>query len=140
MVALGDRAACGCGDESIRVWSTEIWALERTLQGHTGYVLGMAVVTVSRRRLIRNAMDGTVPPVLVWSTETWECVQTVEAYPAGLRHSIWSLAVCCTTIVCWSYNVRTAQLGNGTHRERRDVRVCDLETGSTADARTSSGL
>jgi WD40 repeat protein len=82
-----------------------------------GYVCGMAV---SGRRLIRSSKDGTVR---VWSTETWECVQTVVAYPAASGKYVRRLGVCGPTLV------------GGTHfgvplETRRDgeVLVWDLET------------
>ncbi len=96
------------------MWSTETWALERTLQGHAGGVLGMAV---SGRRLISSSNDLTVR---VWSTETWECVQTVEVDPAGSRRCILSLAVCGSTLVGGSYSMFSSEEG--------EVRVWDLET------------
>jgi WD40 repeat protein len=42
---LGTRAARGCKDGGIRVWSTETcqWAMERIQQGHRGFVCGMVV-------------------------------------------------------------------------------------------------
>ena len=94
------------------MWSTETWALERTLQGHAGGVRGMAV---SGRRLISSSNDLTVR---VWSTETWECVQTVEAYPAGSRQYIRCLAVCGSTLVG----------GSSGSSSSGEVRVWDLET------------
>ena len=96
------------------MWSTETWALERTLQGHAGGVRGMAV---SGRRLISSSNDLTVR---VWSTETWECVQTVEVDPAGSRRCILSLAVCGSKLVGGSYSMFSSEEG--------EVRVWDLET------------
>jgi WD40 repeat protein len=114
MAALGDRAACGCVDGGIRVWSTETLALERTLNGHKGVLNGMAV---SGRRLISSSDDGTVR---VWSTETWECAQMVEAYPAGSRQYIRCLAVCGSTLVGGPCSSSSSVQG--------EVRVWDLET------------
>ena len=91
------------------MWSTETWAMERTLAG-IGVVFGMAV---TGRGLISSSLDRTVR---VWSTETWDCVQTVEAYLAGSRQYIRCLAVCGSTLV------------GGSRGSPSEVRVWDLET------------
>ena len=56
----------------------------------------------------------------VWSTETWECVQTVEAYPAASRRCISCLAVCGSTLVGGSSFRSSSREG--------EVRIWDLET------------
>jgi hypothetical protein len=64
-------------------------------------------------------MDGTVR---VWSTETWECVQTVEAYPAGSSQYIRHLALCGPTLVGGSYSLSPEEAVVG-GEGRGEVRV-----------------
>ena len=114
MAAWGDRVACGCADGGIRVWSLETWGLERTLRGQEE---GVYALVASGGRLISSSRDRTVR---VWSVETSECVQTVEAYPAGSDQCILALAVCGSALVGGSYS--------GSASEEGEVRVWDLET------------
>ena len=77
-----------------------------------GHKLCINALVASGGRLIGSSDDGTVR---VWSVETWECVQTVEA---GSR--IEALAVCGSALVGGTYS--------GSASEEREVRVWDLET------------
>jgi hypothetical protein len=100
--------AGGCMDGEIRVWSTETWGLERSLEGHEDEVMSLAV---SGRRLISSSGDGALR---LWSTETWACLQTVQVYEDYSQQHINELAVSGSTLA-----------GGSTENE---VLVWDLET------------
>ena len=104
----------GTGRCCIRVWSLDTWGLERTLKGHGWCVTALVA---SGGQLISSSCDRTVR---VWSVETWECVQTVEVYPAELDQCIKALAVCGWALVGGS------MCDSGS--EECEVRVWDLET------------
>ena len=97
-----------------RVWDAETGALEQTLRGNADAVVGLVV---SGQRMISYSADKMFR---VWSLETWACVQTVEAYPAGSPQCIYRLAVSGSTLV------------GGTdpnfEEEEHALRVWDLET------------
>ena len=117
LAAWEGKAACGCGDGSIRVWSAGTWALEQTLRGHAESVAVRGLVA-SGRRLISSSEDMTLR---VWSTETWGCVQTVQAYPPGSSGEyIHRLAACGPALVGGSRRYSP--------REAAELRVWDLET------------
>ena len=118
-MAWGDKAAT-CTGGSVLVWSAETWALERTLRGHAGTALSLAV---SGRRLIGGLSDGTVR---VWSTETWECVQTVEVYDPGSGRRISWLAVSGPALVGGSDFCRFSAAAEPPAAE--EVRAWDLES------------
>ena len=95
----GGRVASGSEDRTIRVWvgaadagSGEAAAV---LRGHSGAVFALAA-TAGRARLYSASEDRTVR---AWSTDTWECLITVEAFDAGANHFVWSLAMCGTRLV-----------------------------------------
>ena len=113
LAAWGGKVAGGINN-TICVWDAETGALEQTLRGHTHSVYGLVV---SGERMISCSLDKTVR---VWSLETWACVQTVEAYPAGSPHYIYRLAVSGSTLVG----------GSSSHSgvEAYAVRVWDLAT------------
>ena len=98
------------------MWSAGTWALEQTLRGHAESVAVRGLVA-SGRRLISSSEDMTLR---VWSTETWGCVQTVEAYPAESNQYIRALAVCGSTLV--------GGLHGGSASDHREVWAWDLET------------
>ena len=79
----------------------------------------MPEVVVSGQRMMSCSSDRTVR---VWSLETWACVQTVEAYPAGSPQFIKRLAVSGSTLVGGSGS------DDNTAAEEHEVRVWDLET------------
>ena len=117
LAAWGDRLASGSTDTAkILVWDLETGAHERALVGHTGSV---TAVVVSGQRLMSSAADQTVR---VWSTATWECVQTVQVYAAGSVQHIISLAVSGSRLVGGSDSVSRSAL------EECEVRVWDLQT------------
>ena len=109
--------ACGCADGGIRAWSLETCGLERTLWGDNEE--HVSALVVSGRRLISSSCDRMLR---VWSTETWGCVQTVEAYPAGSRRYIDALAVC-----GWPATLAGGS-NSGSGSVDHEVRVWDLET------------
>jgi WD40 repeat protein len=43
LVVHGDKLISGSGDRTIKVWSTDTWTCERTLEGHTSAVFSMVV-------------------------------------------------------------------------------------------------
>jgi hypothetical protein len=130
LAVWGDKVAGGCGDEGIRVWSSETWALERILQACIAQ-FGCAIevgMAVSGQRLISSFEDGMVR---VWSTETWECVQTVEVYTDWSEMHVGRLAVCGSMLVGGSVNYSDPKLHqwpmNQTHYQS-EVLVWDLES------------
>ena len=116
VAAWGGRAAGGVSDRSIRVWGVGDGAAERTLLGHERPVISM----VARgERLYSSALDRTVR---AWSTSTWACLVSVEAFPAASPQYIWCLAVSGPALVGGSEsNPHSAA-------EAHEVRVWDLET------------
>jgi len=113
-VATWGGNVAGGSEKCICVWDAETGALEQTLRGHANSVYGLVV---SGQRMISCSLDKTVR---AWSLETWACVQTVEAYPAGSPHYIYRLAVSGSTLVG----------GSSSHSgvEGYAVRVWDLAT------------
>jgi WD40 repeat protein len=43
LLVHGDKLISGCSDRTIKVWNADTWACERTLEGHTGAVVSLAV-------------------------------------------------------------------------------------------------
>jgi WD40 repeat protein len=43
LVVHGDKLISGSRDHTIKVWSTDTWACERTLEGHTNSVTSLVV-------------------------------------------------------------------------------------------------
>jgi WD40 repeat protein len=70
----GDKLISGSGDNTIKVWSTDTWTCERTLEGHDGEVSSLLV---HGDKLISSSSDDTIK---VWSTDTWACERTIEGH------------------------------------------------------------
>jgi WD40 repeat protein len=43
LVVHGDKLISGSPDSTIKVWSTDTWACERTLEGHTDGVISLVI-------------------------------------------------------------------------------------------------
>jgi WD40 repeat protein len=71
----GRYAVSGSYDGTLKVWDLETGGEIRTLQGHTGYVLSVAV-TSDGRYAISGADDRTLK---VWDLETGSSVATFSA-------------------------------------------------------------
>jgi hypothetical protein len=77
-----DKLLSGSIDNTIKVWNTNSWACERTLDGggalHSLAVLGNTIFSSS---------DNT--GIKVWNTDTWTCERMLDDHFGG----VWSLAV-----------------------------------------------
>jgi WD40 repeat protein len=81
LVMHGDKVLSSSTD-TIKVWSTDTWACERTLGGDSAW----ASLLVHGDKLISGADDSTIK---VWSTDTWTCERTLE----GHSGAVWSLVM-----------------------------------------------
>jgi hypothetical protein len=82
IVVQGDKLISSSYDSTIKVWSTNTWTCERTLEGHYG---GYSLV-VHGDTLISGSADHTIN---VWSTDTWTCERTLK----GHTNSVFALAI-----------------------------------------------
>jgi hypothetical protein len=74
LVIHGDKLISGSDDDTIKVWSTDTWACERTLDDHDTSVLSLVMHS---DKLISSSADDTIK---VWSTDTWTCEHTLEGH------------------------------------------------------------
>jgi E3 ubiquitin-protein ligase TRAF7 len=58
----GDKLISGSDDNTIKVWNTDTWACERTLEGHTGTVNSLVR---HGDKLISGSADSTIK---VWGS------------------------------------------------------------------------
>jgi WD40 repeat protein len=62
LAAHGDKLISGSDDRTIKVWRTDTWTCERTLEGHTAAV---AALVVHGDKLISGSWDQTIK---VWGS------------------------------------------------------------------------
>jgi WD40 repeat protein len=72
LVTHGGKIISGSHDNTIKVWSTDTWTCECTLEGHDGDVCSLVM---HGDKLISGSYDNTIK---VWSTDTWACERTLE--------------------------------------------------------------
>ena len=72
----GRRAVSASEDKTLKVWDLETGRALRTLEGHSGYVTGVAV-TPDGRRAVSASWDNTLK---VWDLETGRALRTLEGH------------------------------------------------------------
>jgi WD40 repeat protein len=68
----------GSHDQTIKVWSTDTWACEHTLEGHDGPVMSGVM---HGDKLISGSNDNTIK---LWSTDTWACERTLDDHDTSV--------------------------------------------------------
>jgi WD40 repeat protein len=81
LVMHGDKLISGGFDHTIKVWSTDTWACERTLKGHYS---GVRYIVVHGDKLISASNDHAI---IVWNTDTWACEHTLVGHD-GIVYSL----------------------------------------------------
>jgi F-box and WD-40 domain protein CDC4 len=64
LVMHGDKLISGSNDSHIKVWSTDTWVCEHTLEGHSNDVVSLVL---HGNKLLSGSDDSTIE---VWSTDT----------------------------------------------------------------------
>jgi F-box/WD-40 domain protein 7 len=78
----------------IKVWNTDTWTCERTLEGHDDEVSSLVV---HGDKLISGSYDNTIK---VWNTDTWTCECTLDEDINGHTDGVLSTIVLCTLWWC----------------------------------------
>jgi hypothetical protein len=77
LVAHRDKLLSGSFDNTIKVWNTDTWTCEHTLEGHVNPVF---CLVMHGDKLISGS-NGTIK---VWSTDTWACERTLEGHGSAV--------------------------------------------------------
>jgi WD40 repeat protein len=82
LVVHGDKLISSSMDSTIKVWNTDTWACEHTIEGHGGGVRsgGVRSLVVHGDKLFSGSEDFTIK---VWSTGTWACERTLGSSNAN---------------------------------------------------------
>jgi len=74
----------GSRDKTLKVWNAESGLCERTLQGHTNYVLcvSMFMGADGFPRIVSGSVDNTLK---VWNAESGECERTLQGHTQSVR-------------------------------------------------------
>jgi hypothetical protein len=92
--------------DTIKVWSTDTWTCERTLEGHTGNVV---CGVVHGDKLISGSNDKTIK---VWSTDTWACERTLESHITGDNPAVTCLLIHGDKLISGSSDAMTKVWGS----------------------------
>ena len=75
----GSRVVSGSLDKTVKVWNVETGELLHTLEGHSGWVMSVAM---DGSRVVSGSEDKTVK---VWNVETGELLHTLEGHSKVVR-------------------------------------------------------
>lgn len=102
-----DKLVSASWDFTVKVWDTETWNLEQTLEGHTGWVT--AITQVENRYLVSGSADTTIRVYdMLQSPTNWEVVRVLRGHEKavysliGIPSSSSSTGNCAGTIVSGS--------------------------------------
>jgi WD40 repeat protein len=93
----------------IKVWSTDTWTCERTLEDHTRVVISLAVYG---DKLVSGSSDHNIK---VWSTVTWACERTLEDHGG----TVCSLMVHGDKLISGSYDSTEGKKRTEKNREQK---------------------
>ncbi len=75
----GKTAASAGGDNTVKLWNIETGRQIKSLEGHTGFILSVAV---SRNGILASgALDNTIK---LWNVETGEQIKSLEGHKSGV--------------------------------------------------------
>lgn len=89
---VGNKIISGGTDNTIKVWNSETFHCEYTLEAHTGSVLYLLQV---ENKLLSCSTDSLIK---VWDMETWQCERTLE----GHRFPVYAMMQAGDTLVSGS--------------------------------------
>ena len=82
----GTRLATASLDQTIKIWSTSDWSLQRTLTGHTDGVTSVAF-SPNGQKIVSGSMDGTIR---VWNVSSGVCLLTNAAHALPVTATVFS--------------------------------------------------
>ena len=82
----GSLLATASLDQTIELWSTNGWALQGTLTGHTSGVTSVAF-SPDGQKIVSGSMDGTVK---VWNRSSGVCLLTIAAHALPVTATVFS--------------------------------------------------
>lgn len=82
----GSLLASASMDQTIKIWSTSTWALQRTLNGHTNDVTSVAF-SPNGQKIVSGSADGIVK---VWNSASGACLLTIAAHALPVTATVFT--------------------------------------------------